>query len=85
MKYNATSVTFSCTKTTPLSTFSGNNDDRFENIKPMASCTITLVQPCDTETEEGKAILKGAYKEAEDTVFDALVDFHKKFAAEMNK
>jgi hypothetical protein len=69
-------VTFSIEKTTPLMPLTGDPADQYSNVKPRASCTITLAN--DSELDE-------AFQIAQDSCFDQLAKFHADFVAAFGK
>jgi hypothetical protein len=65
-------IEFSVEKTTPLEPITGNEQDRFANVKPRVSMTIAVDQDDD---------LQMVFEEARNHCLDQLVDFQREIVA----
>lgn len=66
-----TTIEFTLEKTTPLEPLTGNESDRYANVKPSARVVIAL-DGDETQTE-----VADAWQLARNTCFEQLVEFHE--------
>jgi hypothetical protein len=64
-------------KKTPLSTYSGDPEDRFEMLTPMVSVKSTLIEQLDPSDPSHAKKLDEAYTQLRDVCLTQLTDFHR--------
>jgi hypothetical protein len=72
---NIERIEFSVEKTTPLEPLTGNEDDRYANVKPRASMTIRF------EPDDDLTAVDTAFGEARNYCLEQLVSFQAEIVA----
>ena len=77
-----TQIVFSIGNSIPLETLSGNEADRYANVKPHTSVKVEFgPKECDPKTSAGQVLLKDAFHTAQEAAFEALQTFRDEFKA----